>query len=224
MIPDRDHCVVSSRSDTELDFGKKGKKVRFADALGLALVSVYVIPQRERGSFKSRCHQKITQDGDKQAMILNFLQPITCPDFLQRVERLNVCLESISFKNCAVLGAVKVRNLAYDKYVFVRYTIDNWKSFKDVQAKYVHGSSNGRTDTFSFEITLNETLENDCRLEMAFGYEVLGTRFWDNNHGDNYRVKCFSTPRKNHQKELSFCNTLELYRTSRFIGDVGVWF
>lgn len=223
MVPETDSCVVSSKSDSDLDFCKKGKKVRFADALGLSLVSVYVIPQRKQQSLRNRGLRQITPNEDKQALILNFMQPICCPDFAQRVERLNVCLESISFKNCAVLGAIKVRNLAYDKHVFVRYTIDSWNTFQDLQANYMHGSSNGRTDSFSFEISLNEALENECRLEMAFGYEVLGTRFWDNNHGDNYRVKCFST-RPKIQHQFNFCNTLELYRRSRSIGDVGVWF
>ena len=214
-------CVVSSKSDSELDFMKKDKKVRFADSLGLSLVSVCVIPEREQDSFKNRCRRRTQEEKIEEARILNFSQPLTCPDFPQRVDRLNVCLENIAFKNCAIVGVVKVRNLAYDKHVFVRYTMDNWNSFKDVPAKYVCGSSNGWTDSFSFEITLRETLEKDCRLEMAFGYEVLGARFWDNNHGDNYRVKCFSTARL---KDTDFWRTFDIYRTSRYIGDVGVWF
>lgn len=222
MCPAMATCVVGSKSDSELDFIKKDKKVRFADTMGLSLVSVCVIPEREEKSLKNRCQtRRRTQEEKDEARILNFSQPLTCPDFPQRVDRLNVCLENIVFKNCAVVGVIKVRNLAYDKRVFVRYTMDSWKSFQDVRAYYVCGSSNGWTDSFSFEITLRETLEKDCRLELAVCYEVLGAKFWDNNHGDNYRMKCFSTSRL---KDTDFWRTLEIYRTSRYIGDVGVWF
>lgn len=213
----KESSILSSKSDTDLQIIRKDKKVRFADTEGLSLVSVCMIPFRGNKSHKKK--RSFLQELDERSRLLNFTQPLTCPDFPRRIERLNVCLENVSFKDSAVIGAIKVRNLSYEKRVFVRYTLDNWRTLRDVPARYISGSSSGLTDTFSFEITLNETLEKDSRLEMAICYEVLGTRFWDNNYGDNYRVKCFSAFHHN----SDFWIDLEIYR-SRFIGDIGLWF
>ena len=206
------------KSDPELV--KKDKRVHFADSMGLALVSIFYLPQpptRTKLPQQRRCEEK--------AKLLNFLQPVEKRDFSERLNSLNVSLENIVLRNFGVFGTVKVRNLAYEKRITVRYTIDGWLSFRDVVGNYVHGSYNGITDTFSFEIAIPTTLIKDCKLEFAVCYKVLGVEFWDNNSGDNYRVMCYS-PNQWKSREWVYNNNSSLnvygHIQYRYVG-LGFW-
>lgn len=182
-------CVVNIRScrKSDSELVKKDKRVHFADSMGLALVSIVYLPQpppRTKLLWQRRCNGKVRP--------LNFIPPGERRDFHERLNSLNVSLEKIVLRNSGVFGTVKVLNLAYEKRITVRYTIDGWSSYRDVVGNYAPDSHTGFTDTFSFEIALPTTLTKDCKLEFAVCYKVLGVEFWDNNSGDNYRVMCHS--------------------------------
>jgi len=92
-------------------------------------------------------------------------------------------------------GVIRVANIAYDKHVSVRYTLNGWLEFTDVPAAYIHGSSSGSTDQFRFTITLpnnfgliNNAVEFSVRYEVGSGNSSV---FWDSNFGANYRVECY---------------------------------
>ncbi|ORX53185.1 hypothetical protein DM01DRAFT_1336377 [Hesseltinella vesiculosa] len=113
-------------------------------------------------------------------------------------------------------GSVLVRNLGFEKQVFVRYTIDGWQTVKSVQANYEHGRD--ALDVFSFEIDLTpsppssplQEAQQDlptpavadhgqvrATLDMAVQYRVLDTttpeprwvEYWDNNGNRNYQIQ-----------------------------------
>lgn len=204
------------KSDSELELVKKDKKVHFADSMGLSLVSVVYLPQpAPRAKLLSQ------RRSDEKARLLNFTQPVERRDFNERLNNLNVSLENIVLRDFGVFATVKVRNLAYQKRITVRYTIDGWSSYRDVVGHYVNGSHTGFTDTFSFEIALPVTLIKDCKLEFAVCYKVLGVEFWDNNNGDNYRVMCYSSNQwKSREWVYNNKNSIDVYAhfQNRYVG------
>lgn len=80
------------------------------------------------------------------------------------------------------LGSVHLRNIAFEKDVFIRYTTDGWATWSDAPANYQWTESNGLERwAFSLELPLDTT-----RLEFAIGYEVEGVTYWDDDFGSNY--------------------------------------
>lgn len=107
-----------------------------------------------------------------------------------------------------ISGTVRVANVAYDKHVEVRWTIDGWSAdgqgtYREA-AGYMPGSSDGGTDRFAFLIcpphvameALHRQLQSASssssssapRLEFVVSYEAGGVTYWDNNAGRNYGV------------------------------------
>lgn len=209
-------CVVnlnSSFSKSDSDLLKKDRRVHFADSVGLSLVSVVYLPTpAPKGRLPSRRWSSFVEE---EGRLLNFTQPMKRQDFNERLNELNVSLETIVLRDFGVYGTVKVRNLAFQKKVTVRFTIDGWSSYRDVVGHYIEGSHAGFMDTFSFEIALPTTLIKDCKLEFAICYKVLGVEFWDNNSGDNYRVLCYS-PSNRWKYKLN--NNLDHYAQNRYVG------
>ena len=110
----------------------------------------------------------------------------------------NVALEllAISSNEKNIVGSVLVRNVAFEKQVSVRFSLDRWSTISEVGAKWEAGVSIGRQgkaewDRFGFVIWLGDLLlaeekEKDRRLEFAVRYRVSGSEIWDNNEGENY--------------------------------------
>ncbi|KAL0091806.1 carbohydrate-binding module family 21 protein [Phycomyces blakesleeanus] len=100
-----------------------------------------------------------------------------------------------------IVGQVQVRNLAYHKTVWVRYTFDCWQTVENVEAVYrepVGGKdpNNSNYDIFIFTIQLNRLSTNRpannnvlATLDFAVQYTVDGREVWDNNEGKNYSVQ-----------------------------------
>ncbi|KAK4333068.1 Protein phosphatase 1 [Rhodotorula toruloides] len=94
----------------------------------------------------------------------------------------------------SIRGLVRVKNLAFEKWVAVRFTLDNWQTVSEVSADYV--DSLPGADRFSFTIRLQDLL---ARLEektmfLAVRYTVGGKEIWDNNGGQNYRIEFRKVP------------------------------
>lgn len=101
----------------------------------------------------------------------------------------DVALEELllSPDTTSILGRVKVRNIAFQKWLAVRFTFDSWQTTSEVTAKYVE-SIDSVFDRFSFSIRLNDLL---ARIEgktllLALRYTAAGREIWDNNGGQNY--------------------------------------
>ena len=168
------------------------KTVRFADSLGHELTSTYFFPNEIR--VESASLQSLPlglQNGKPATKILNFRPARDESELVKEVEESKVCLEEFACRDSNVWGKIRVWNVAFEKNVTVRYTIDSWKTYKETAASYDYGSITGRTDTFAFHISFpqsNDGGDKTKRLDFAVCYEVDEREFWDNNHGDNYRV------------------------------------
>ncbi|KAL0577331.1 hypothetical protein V5O48_004655 [Marasmius crinis-equi] len=89
----------------------------------------------------------------------------------------------------SVVGRIRVKNLAYQKWVAARFTFDDWQTTSEVTAKYVESAS-GNVDIFTFVIKLNDMLPRleEKTMMLAIRYSVTGREIWDNNGGKNYVI------------------------------------
>ncbi|VVT58212.1 uncharacterized protein SAPINGB_P006093 [Magnusiomyces paraingens] len=126
---------------------------------------------------------------------------ISLPNFphvsLDDMSTKNVCLESIflSSDKESLVGHIAVRNMAYQKYVCIRYTTDYWKTFTEVQADYNDDVRRKKRlpgfDKFTFAIKLANIPYNTLTsksMYLCVRYATAGQEFWDNNNSYNYQV------------------------------------
>ena len=86
----------------------------------------------------------------------------------------------VSYMNTYVVTAT-LQNYSYNKNVQVRYTTDDWATYKDVPLSYKSTNSNG-TEVWSTNIEVSNT----TGFEYCVYYEVDGQTYWSNNFGENY--------------------------------------
>ncbi|XP_067905204.1 protein phosphatase 1 regulatory subunit 3E [Heterodontus francisci] len=183
----------------------RSKKVRFADSLGLELTTIRhfcdadmpQIPHRVMARLREERPERLL-DSTMMAMFLDnpthfleplFTNPCDSPHFQQRVWLDRVCLESIATDQFSILGVIRVLNIAYEKQVVVRYTLNQWNSFIDLAACYTAHSEGSQTDTFSFKLIAPVFLDAGGTLQFAIRYLVAGQEYWDNNKGSDYQVR-----------------------------------
>ncbi|KAK0210131.1 carbohydrate-binding module family 21 protein [Desarmillaria ectypa] len=97
---------------------------------------------------------------------------------------------SLSADGLSITGRVRVRNIAFQKWLAVRFTFDAWQTTSEVTARYAE-SLDPNFDIFSFSIKLNDILARieERTLVLALRYSVAGREIWDNNNGRNYVAK-----------------------------------
>lgn len=172
------------------------RRVHFADFDGQDLVSVKMITpanSEEDLSLDKKLDilNHISTPVHLKRMSCCFTQPASEEKFIDRVIERNVCLENVVFCGFAMVGTVKVKNIAFAKEVTARYTVDGWNSYRDVWADYVPKSSDGETDRFQFRISIPQDLDVGGKLEFAIRYCTAGKEYWDNNFNRNYSAECF---------------------------------
>ncbi|MGH0123129.1 UNVERIFIED_CONTAM: hypothetical protein FKN15_026244 [Acipenser sinensis] len=180
------------------------KEVRFADSLGLELISVkhfcnadvpevpiHVMARLEQQKPpKHLCNLEVFRTPTQSSFLeTQFVNPLQAPGFLERVQQMKVSLETVGTDDFSINGVIRVLNISFEKKVFVRYTLDNWLSFMDVPASYIYNSSNGKTDRFSFKLITPTFQESGGTLQFAIKYCVGVEEYWDNNKGNNYEIK-----------------------------------
>ena len=88
-------------------------------------------------------------------------------------------------------GVVQVRNMAFQKWVAVRFTLDWWQTTSEVTATHKDSVKGGSYDRFQFVIKLQDLLANieTKTLFLAIRYNTDGREIWDANGGSNYQVQ-----------------------------------
>ncbi|KAH9992450.1 putative phosphatase regulatory subunit-domain-containing protein [Russula vinacea] len=103
----------------------------------------------------------------------------------------DVAVENIELVGTTIEGIVRVRNLAFEKWIAVRFTFDKWQTTSEVTARYKESVPDGIFDRFMFAIKLTDVLSRaeEKTLYLAIRYSVAGREIWDNNNGRNYQVR-----------------------------------
>ncbi|KAK1828792.1 putative phosphatase regulatory subunit-domain-containing protein [Podospora conica] len=93
----------------------------------------------------------------------------------------------------SLIGSVAVANLAFQKSVTCRFTLDYWKTTSEVAAEYVCEILPAETpvshDRFNFNIKLSDLANLESKtLYFCIRYNVNGQEHWDNNNGMNFQA------------------------------------
>ncbi|PTD09752.1 hypothetical protein FCULG_00008912 [Fusarium culmorum] len=93
----------------------------------------------------------------------------------------------------SLLGSVAVANIAFNKAVTCRFTLDYWKTTSEVAADYSHEIRPRETplghDRFTFSIKLADTTNLESKtLFICVRYTVNAQEYWDNNANSNFQV------------------------------------
>ncbi|XP_017280380.1 uncharacterized protein ppp1r3aa [Kryptolebias marmoratus] len=171
------------------------RKVSFADAFGLNLVSVKEfdnvdVTESEVGWSKGR---DVTRSAEEFYLSCLFTVPASQEELDQRLHAQMIELESIEILPGTTIlrGIIRVLNLCYSKSVYARMSLDHWRSYFDLLAEYVPGSSDRKTDRFTFKYTLVPPFETGgTRIEFCLRYETPEGTFWANNNEMNYVLFC----------------------------------
>ena len=174
------------------------KTVSFADENGLALSQVKIFsespnspPIFRKGFITSLTRGATAAVTEQPPLTLKFAQPVSdYSRFREKLEKFNISLENVILKDYSLQGTIKVKNIAFEKRVFVRCTFDSWLSHMDIDATFVNMKNKGHTalDTFSFQISVPPTVDPKRTIQFVICYEVDGKEFWDNNNEQNYVV------------------------------------
>lgn len=93
----------------------------------------------------------------------------------------------------SLLGSVAVANLAFEKSVTCRFTLDGWTTTSEVTAEYTNTmlprDAGPGHDRFTFTIQLADISNLACKtLYFCIRYYVNGEEYWDNNSAANFQV------------------------------------
>jgi hypothetical protein len=105
-----------------------------------------------------------------------------------RVERV-----FLSSDNKNLVGSVAVANLAFNKYVVARFTLDYWKTTSEVVAEFNNDvrapKHTDGYDRFNFNIKLADQAHLEAKtMFFCVRYSVNGQEYWDNNNATNFQV------------------------------------
>ncbi|KAH8898264.1 hypothetical protein GQ53DRAFT_413873 [Thozetella sp. PMI_491] len=92
-----------------------------------------------------------------------------------------------------LIGSVVVTNLAFQKYVTCRFTLDYWKTTSEIAAEYISEVRPRQNplgqDRFHFTLKLSDLANLESKtLFLCIRYNVGGQEFWDNNNGTNFQI------------------------------------
>ncbi|XP_071166569.1 protein phosphatase 1 regulatory subunit 3B-like [Mytilus edulis] len=178
--------------------GKSKKKVSFADHRGMALACVKImtepsdVPPKIKEEVLAAVRQGATAGvSDQPPLVINFPQPAS--DYLafrDLLEQNCVSLENVIIRDYKVLGTIKVKNISFEKRVFVRVTFNSWENYLDFEGIFLPGqpSTSNNIDTFSFEFDVPTDLDRNSVVEFAVCFEASSQQYWDNRKGENYKI------------------------------------
>jgi len=179
---------------------KSKKKVAFADDRGFQLTAVRVMtepsdvpPKINPAVIRALLGDDWAEEDAKPSAtwILNFKQPASeYIAFRHKLDSSFVSVENVLVKNdhCRLSGTVKVKNLSFEKEVFIRLTDNEWKSYFDRSCKYVVNRYADAYDTFQFDFEIPHDDPAHQRIEFCVCYRTNSQEYWDSNDGKNYEI------------------------------------
>lgn len=112
----------------------------------------------------------------------------------------------LSADNKTLVGTVAVANLAFNKWVVARFTLDYWKTTSEVVAEFNNDvrqpkHSDG-CDRFNFNIKIADQANLEAKtMFFCVKYSVNGQEYWDNNNSTNFQVDFRKKAKPQHGKK-----------------------
>jgi hypothetical protein len=107
--------------------------------------------------------------------------------WLISMEKLNYFREGNSLNIGGQLRVIAgVQNLAYEKRVGLRYTIDNFQHVTDIYGEW---SRQVDPEIDEFTILTRSDIPPGVLLKFALFYQTAGQTYWDSNDGIFYSVQ-----------------------------------
>lgn len=106
-------------------------------------------------------------------------------------------------------GHIAAKNLAFEKRVSIKYSLNNWKIISEVDAHYVPDIPRllrkNDYDRFVFKIPLVALIEdkvtaNRINIAVCIKYDTQGTLYWDNNSFKNYEFSLVSNSQEHRDR------------------------
>jgi hypothetical protein len=118
-----------------------------------------------------------------------------------RVERV-----FLSADNKMLIGSVAVANLAFQKTVVARFTLDYWKTTSEVVAEFNNDVRRKQQadgyDRFNFSIKLADLANLEAKtMFFCVKFAVNGVEYWDNNNATNFQVDFRKKPKPQNGKK-----------------------
>lgn len=87
-------------------------------------------------------------------------------------------------------GRLAVKNLAYEKNIYLRYTTDDWQTYSETSAGYLYGYNPNDIQVHEGEVWEFDTAiaSSVSRVGFAVRYEFDDQVYWDNNLRSDYVV------------------------------------
>nr|XP_055058246.1 protein phosphatase 1 regulatory subunit 3G-like isoform X2 [Misgurnus anguillicaudatus] len=118
-----------------------------------------------------------------------FNLPISSDAVNVKSRRLGVALESIT-TGSEVEGLIRVMRSNSRKKVGVRYTLNNWLTFSDIQAApRLDEEPVLQWENFHFVLQAPPCFDQDSSVHFAVYCQTDHGEYWDNNDGQNYTLK-----------------------------------
>ncbi|EIW71697.1 hypothetical protein TREMEDRAFT_73389 [Tremella mesenterica DSM 1558] len=129
------------------------------------------------------------------------------PETKELLKGENVILERVELVTgpgpLQLRGTALVRNVAFQKWVAVRFTMDHWQTTSEVSCTHVTHIPSATTydegwDRFSFVIKLEDYRRklDERQLILCVRFSVDGEEWWDSNDGMNYSFTFKKAPRR----------------------------
>lgn len=130
------------------------------------------------------------------------------PDSRGALKEEYVVLERVDLLNDTgplhMKGTALVRNMSFQKWVAIRFTMDHWQTVSEVAGAHVTHIPSETTgdegwDRFSFSIKLEDYRRklDERQLMLCIRFSVDGREWWDSNNGMNYQFTFKkTTPRR----------------------------
>ncbi|GMT33471.1 hypothetical protein PFISCL1PPCAC_24768, partial [Pristionchus fissidentatus] len=215
---ERSRSLHSALKKTELRTPDERKVVHFADSMGLDLVQVKcVFPYNSSDEelLSSSPSILIKPSSGRPSVSVTRLMPHSGSfndarflqlhppawnvprdyqqlnrELLNRTASNGVCLKSSNVIGMTFTAVVSVYNHSYHKQVFVRYSLDGWRTHVEIHARFVSSHPQDNIDNFSFSLFLPHSMPVGAKCEFALRYKCGHREFWDNNQGKNYVIEC----------------------------------
>ncbi|XDV27221.1 hypothetical protein PO909_030791 [Leuciscus waleckii] len=179
----------------------RGKRVQFADMMGLNLANIRHFDISDDAnemcdvSSGLRHHppnQELQHGSDltPARLVPAFDMPVSLLEFDMKSSRLGIALESVTITASEVKGVIRVIQSNARREVGVRYTVNNWLTFSDIQAVLrLNEEKVLQWELFDFILHEPLFLNKDSSVHFAVFCRTDLGEYWDNNDGENYTLK-----------------------------------